>query len=299
MTRIIPYELIKHLEWTPDQEVPSQPKPVQPLSNNPMYDLDDILKGRTFHSEERDDNGNYIGVVIALQEALDYVGDKGIIATMPEMIAAKVQAEKEHDFWQKWYTVHTEENIGIDKKGIFYNRDDPVLVVINGGGILTPERIKEAYAEGLIGNSAKYREEEFDDLLEGKLPDGTPITLYLFEDIKNGVSNLPHRFGVVMPYETAQGTSSRYHQKKEFLENPLVIARNGGLENLEEYYENAKYSDGDLGNYHPFDGRDASVPQGRLLYLNDDYYGLNGHNDLDNNGRFVGVAPEAPSAHRP
>ncbi|MAG47366.1 hypothetical protein CL617_02070 [archaeon] len=83
MTRIIPYELIKHLEWTPDQEVPSQPKPVQPLSNNPMYDLDDILKGRTFHSEERDDNGNYIGVVIALQEALDYVGDKGIIATMP------------------------------------------------------------------------------------------------------------------------------------------------------------------------------------------------------------------------
>tara|TARA_Y100000034_G_scaffold133788_1_gene200294 strand:- start:2938 stop:3168 length:231 start_codon:yes stop_codon:yes gene_type:complete len=28
---------------------------------------------------------------------------------------------------------------------------------------------------------------------------------------------------------------------------------------------------------------------GRLLFLNNDYNGLNGNNDLDNNGRFVGI----------
>ena len=28
---------------------------------------------------------------------------------------------------------------------------------------------------------------------------------------------------------------------------------------------------------------------GRLLFLNNDYNGLNGNNNLDNNGRFVGI----------
>ena len=67
--------------------------------------------------------------------------------------SAKVKAEKDHDFWQKWYTVHTEENIGIDKKGLFYTQNEPVLVIVNGGGILTPERIKQAYKEGLKENN--------------------------------------------------------------------------------------------------------------------------------------------------
>ncbi len=29
--------------------------------------------------------------------------------------------------------------------------------------------------------------------------------------------------------------------------------------------------------------------EGRLLFLNNDYNGLNGNNNLDNNGRFVGI----------
>ncbi|HLC46942.1 MAG TPA: hypothetical protein VJI75_04355, partial [Candidatus Nanoarchaeia archaeon] len=101
---------------------------------------------------------------------------------------------------------------------------------------------------------------------------------------------LPHQFGVVMPYNMAQDTKSGWHKKKPFLENPLVIARAAGsLDQLEAFYEKAKDSDGDLGNYHPFEGRDASVSQGRVLFADDYHNGLGGDDDLDNGGRFVGV----------
>ena len=98
-----------------------------------------------------------------------------------------------------------------------------------------------------------------------------------------------------MPYSLAQGTKSGYHQKKPFLENPLVLARTAGShDSLEAFYEKAKASDGDLGNYHPFSGRDASVPQGRVLFVDSDYcYGLHGGFSLNSGSRFVGVAPEA------
>ncbi|MDP3640751.1 MAG: hypothetical protein Q8R53_06165 [Nanoarchaeota archaeon] len=233
----------------------------------------------------------------ALRQAMEYAGSSGIVANMPEFIAAKAKADKKHAFWQRWHTALTEENIGIDKKGSFYTKEEPVLVVMHGGGFLTPDRIQQAYDEGLLNHSAKYREEEFAALLEGKLLDGTSFPLYRLEEVQAGISSLPHQFGVVMPYKTAQDTMSGYHQKKEFLENPLVIARAAGIfDQLEAFYEKAKHSNGNLGNYHPFAGRDASTPQGRLLFLNNSCNGLFGNLNLDYYGRFVGVV--APEAHR-
>ncbi|MDP3989734.1 MAG: hypothetical protein Q8Q01_00845 [archaeon] len=294
MTRIIPRELIKHLEWTPGQTPPAQPiaNPipiVNPVQTSP-FSIDDIMNGKTFYDGS---------MPKALRQAIEYAGSSGIVANMPEFVAAKAKAEKSHAFWQNWYTVLTEENIGIDKKGSFYTRGEPVLVVMHGGGILTPDRIQQAYDEGLISNSAKYRNEEFDALLEGRLLDGTSFPLYRLEDIKDGRSNLPHQFGVVLPYKTAQDTKSGYHQKKPFLENPLVLARTAGSHDyLEAFYEKAKASDGDLGNYHPFSGRDATIPQGRVLFVDSAGGGLFGGSGLGSGGRFVGVAPEAPGARK-
>ena len=294
MIKIIPREQIKHLEWNTNNPLPansSNTTNTVPIQNflNQEVSLDAIIAGTPFYDSK---------ISVALQHVLEYATSDGYVATMPELIAAKIKADKDNFLWQDWYSVHTEENIGIDKKGRFYTKDEPVLVVVNGGGILTPERINKAYEDELINGSAKYSDNEFDDLLDGKLPDNTSIQLYRFEEIKKGITSLPHRFGVVMPYSMAKGTSSGYHKKDGFTTNPLVIARAGGIENLEAYYNLAKHLDGDLGNYHPFSDRDASTPQGRLLYL--DYYfgGLNGYSDLSNNGRFVGVAPEAHSSKK-
>src|SRR3989339_305054 len=215
MTRIIPRELIKHLEWTPGQTQPPQPRVVPPVAvpaQSSPFSIDNILNGRTLFD---------ISMPHALRQAIEYAGSSGIVANMPEFIAAKAKAEKGHAFWKEWYTVLTEEDIGIDKKGAFYTRGEPVLVVMHGGGILTPNRIQQAYDEGLLDYSAKYRDEEFDALLEGRLLDGTSFPLYRLEEIKDGRSGLPHQFGVVMPYKTAQETRSGLHKKKPFLNNPL------------------------------------------------------------------------------
>ncbi|MCF7859202.1 MAG: hypothetical protein K9N07_07755 [Candidatus Cloacimonetes bacterium] len=300
MTRIIPdkdlEKFIQATGWIPGQEIPlrqpvNNPNRTQPAMPQNMVNINDILKGKMFY------DGN---LADALQQALEHAGSTGYVATMPELIAAKVKAGKNHDFYKNWLTVHTEENIGIDQKGRFYGANEPVLVLVNGGGILTPKRIKQAYDEGLVSGSAKYTNQEFDDLLDGKLPDGSGIKLYHFDDeIKKGVSDLPHQFGIVMPYSVAQNTESTYVKKREFLANSLVMARNAGMQNLEEYFERAKdTSDDTLGCYHPFGGRDASTPQGRVLFLYSDYGGLGGDDNLYGGGRFVGVAPEAPSARK-
>ena len=292
MTRIIPRELIKHLEWAPGQAHPVQPTPSQIVASvgSSSFSIDDILNGTTFYDAS---------MPAALRQAIEYTGNSGIVANMPEFIAAKAKADKDHEFWKNWYTVLTEENIGIDKKGKFYAVGEPVLVVMHGGGILTPDRIQQAYGEGLLNNSAKYLENEFDSILEGKLLDGTSFPLYRLEEVQDSRSGLPHQFGVVMPYEKAQGTKSGYHQKKQFLENPLVIARAAGsLEQLEAFYEKAKKDDGNLGNYHPFKGRDAAIPQGRVLFVVISCGSLSGGDDLISNGRFVGVAAEPQGARK-
>jgi len=288
-SELSPEEKIIIERYLSRKNAPVQAAPkVDPVTaqNVSAFSIEDIIKnGKPFYDSK---------IPVALKQALDHATVGGIVVNMPELIAAKVKAAKTHDFWKNWYSVHTEENIGLDKKGRFYDKDKPVLVIVNGGGILTPDRIDKAYTDkdGMIDGSAKYVGKEFDNILDGKLPDNTSIQIYRFDEIKKGIKSLPHKFGVVMPYVMAQGTSSGYHQKAGFINNPLVIARAGGIENLEKYYDLAKSKKGNLGNYHPFNGRDASVPSGRLLFLGSNFSGLSG-SFLGNVGRFVGVAPEA------
>jgi hypothetical protein len=294
MNKIIPKDQIKHLMWSTEQEVPktiSDTNTPKKKTNQVTVLTNEILNGREFYNND-EDGGKYIGVMKALEEGLNFVGTNGFIVTMPELIATKVVASKTHDLWNKWYTAHTEENIGIDRKGRFYGGNEPVLVVVNGGGLLTPERIKKAYVDGLVGNSAKYTQEEFDNLLEGIVANGDEIPLYKYEDVLENPA-LPHRFGIVMKYSVAQSTFTDYFKEESFIENPLVIARAGGSQYLKEYHSLAKYSDGEVRNSHIYNGRDPSEPSGRLLYLYSVNYGLSGYIDLNNYGRFLGVAPEA------
>jgi hypothetical protein len=120
--------------------------------------------------------------------------------------------------------------------------------------------------------------------------------LYSVDDVKNGrISNPFGRYGVVMDLEIAKATTSGYQPKGEFMENPLVIARAGTLEHLENYFEKAKSSEDKVGSWHPFNNIDSSTAQGRLLFLDYSYSGLSGNDLLYYDGLFVGVAPEAPS----
>ncbi|MDD3175716.1 MAG: hypothetical protein PHU51_04525 [Candidatus Nanoarchaeia archaeon] len=249
------------------------------IPNNSIVNINDILNGEEFYGDNQKE---------ALEKALDYNGEF-YLPNMRELISAKVQADKSHKFWKNWYSVHTEENIGIDTQGSFYKKGEEIVLLINGGGIWTPDRIQKAYDKGLLDGSGKINPNEWNDALKGKLADGKSLkNIYTYEEIKKGVSNLPHQYGVVVPYKLVKDLESDYYKKTDFFKNPLVIARNGGLENLEEYYDLASNSNG-LGCYHVYNGRSASTPQGRLLYLYNTYYGLGGYDYLVNLGRFVRV----------
>jgi len=286
------------LEWIPGQQPPQRPavnptpQPVQQRTAS----IDALVNGgREFFSEQKDSNGNYIGVAVALQEAYDQMGSDAIIATMPYLVAGKAQAEKSNYLWQKWFTALSEENAGIDKNGKLVGRGQPVVLTLHGRGILTPERIRQAYSEGLTPqNAAKFTDDEFDNLLNGVLPSGESINLYTVDDIKRGISDPFGRYAVWMPAETAKSKSSGHHSKSDFMNNELVIARVGTLEHLDAYFEKARHSSNhNLGNWHRLGEIDFTQPQGRVLFVGDTSDGLSGINYLNSNGRFVGVRKNA------
>jgi hypothetical protein len=301
--RVIPRELLKHLEWTPGQEVPTPPPTIagSPAPQHNLFSLDDLIRrGQAFENTETDGNGKWIGLPKSLQETTTYVGTDGVIASMPYLIGGKAQADTNNYLWKNWYSVISEENVAIDKKGLFVPRGKPVLLAVHGGGLLTADRIFQAYTDGLTPqNAAKYSDPEFDNLLEGRLPNGETITIYTLDDVKN--KRIPDPFGryaVALDFALAQATASGYHDKGPFLANPVVLIRAGTPEHLEPYFDKAKknHTEKKVGNWHRFGEIDPSVPQGRVLFVNNDYYGLSGDNSLYNYGRFVGVAPEARGA---
>ena len=247
--------------------------------------------------ELRADNKEYVFFYVqrmpdALDNALKSVVEEFVL-TLPEILVAKINVGRDHHLWQNWVTAYTEENIGIDKNGLHYKKGTAVLITVHGGGLLTPQRIRQAYDNGLINGSAKYTQEEFDTLLSGQLPTGEKIKIFKYEQIEKGVENLPHRYAIVTTYDLVKDLKSGYYKREQFVSNPLAISRAGGKELLGKYHDLAKRSDEDLGCYHPFSGRDPSQPQGRLLFVDFTDYGLGGSNDLVNYGRFVGVAPKA------
>lgn len=256
-----------------------------------------INRGREFYSDKKDSNRKYIGLAVALQDAVEQMGSDGIIATMPYLIAGKAKAGKKNYLWKKWLTALSEEYAGIDKNGRLAGKGEAIVLTVHGSGILTANRIMLAYSEGLTPqNAAKLTDEEFNNLLNGVLPSGESISLYTVDDIKNGIPEPFGRYAVWMPAETAK--SSGYHSKSDFMGNELVIARAGTLEYLDAYFEKAKHiSNNNVGDWHKFGEIDFHQPQGRALFVNGDYDGLNG-GGLGGSGRFVGVAAEPQGARK-
>ncbi len=259
-----------------------------------------VNSGREFYSRQKNSRGNYISVAVALQEAMDEVAPNGIIATMPYLIAGKSQADRSNYLWQNWFTALSEEDAGIDKNGKLVGRGQAVVLVVHGGGILTPERIRQAYSEGLtLQNAAKFKEEEFSSLLNGVLPSGESINLYTVDDVKRGIPVPFGRYAVWMPAETAKSKPSGYHKKSDFMSNELVIARAGTLKHLDAYFEKAKHLlDNDVGNWYKFGEIDFHHPQGRVLFVYDNFDGLDDNFNLNSSGRFVGVAQDALTAKK-
>lgn len=130
-----------------------------------------------------------------------------------------------------WFTANSEELVGLTPKKA------PVVLVVHGGGVFSsPQRIEQAYKQRLTETRGGIlTPDEFRNALAGKMPDGAQVPVYDFNEFKNGVAGLPMRYVVVLDFEEAAKTTSGCQTVSGLYDNPLVIARAGGVEPAKAY----------------------------------------------------------------
>jgi len=251
----------------------------------------------------------------ALRRALQYAGDDGFVASMPQLLHARANASYDNIIWNTWFTSNSEESVVRTKLG---NR---VVVAVHGGGIFaSPERFERGYhadldrlnPEGLTAQTAaKITAREARDVLEGKLPDGTEIPIYPFDEFRRGIAHLPRRYGVILDYEMARQAKRGYEAIDVLRDEPNMIVRAGGVEPLKAYLDKfqARHDTKLMGNWHPYNRIDPDQPQTRIPFMagnkggvgtedEDDYlygydaeYGMGGDASIVGMGRYIAVTP--------
>ena len=252
----------------------------------------------------------------ALRRALHYAGEDGFVASMPQLLHARSNAPYDNIIWNTWFTANSEESVVRTAQG------NHAVVAVHGGGILaSPERIERSLhadlsrhnPEGLTGQTAiKISDGEALDLLEGKLPDGTEIPVYPFQEFKRGIVNLPTRYGVILDFTLARQAKRGYERFEVLKDEPNMIVRAGGVEPLARYLDKfqARHDTKVMGNWHPYNRIDPDQPQTRIPFLAgnrggigsegndtglgwgyDAEYGLGGDASTVGMARYVAVAP--------
>ena len=75
-------------------------------------------------------------ITIALRQALRYAGDDGFVASMPQLLHARVNTDYDNIIWNTWFSANSEENVVTTPQG------SPVVVTIHGGGIFSQSDFK-------------------------------------------------------------------------------------------------------------------------------------------------------------
>ncbi len=249
----------------------------------------------------------------ALRRALQYAGDKGFVASMPQLLHARANAPYDNIIWNTWFTANSEESVVTTPQG---NR---VVVAVHGGGIFaSPDRFEKSFhadlyhsnSEGITGQTAaKISAREARDVLDGKLPDGMEITVYPFTEFKRGIKDLPRRYGVILDFDMARLSKRGYESFDVLKDEPNMIVRAGGVEPLAAYLDKfrERHNTKLMGNWHPYNRIDPDQPQTRIPFLAgnkggegseeghgwgyDEEYGLGGDASMVGMARYVAVAP--------
>ncbi len=244
----------------------------------------------------------------ALRRALEYAGKDGFVASMPALLHARTNAPYDNIIWNTWFTSNSEESVVTTPQG------NCVVVAVHGGGIFAnPARFERSFhadldrsnSEGLTGQDAvKISQTEARDVLEGKLPDGTEIPVYPFDEFKRGIKDLPMRYAVVLDFELAKSAKRGYESIDVLRDEANMIVRAGGVEPLAAYLD--KFRDRHntklMGNWHPYNRIDPDQPQTRIQFLagnkggvgtedeDDNSYGYDAEYGLGGDASMVGMA---------
>ena len=248
----------------------------------------------------------------ALRQASRKLGVSGV-ATAPLLIAVLSQTDVEHVLWrEEVIDTYTEVVTGIDTEGRLGYAGQPVLVVVHGGGILTPKRIREAYKTGSVdpvSGAALYSKGEFNRVLEGRLPFGE-IPTYTADEVRQGIiPDIFDSYAVCMDGRHVQEQSLGRCYRGEFMDNDLVVAIAGTLEYLTPFFDRIASDLEASPDFPSYKTVDFSRPQGHIqrLYTNtdipfnallDDYPDGGFHGFDDHIGTFFSSRRELPQTSR-
>jgi hypothetical protein len=252
----------------------------------------------------------------ALRQALHYAGNDGFVASMPQLLHARTHAPYENIIWNTWFTSNSEESVVTTPQG------NQVVVAIHGGGIFAqPARFERSLhadldrsnSEGLTGQTAlKISMRESRDVLKGKLPGGSEIPIYDFNEFKQGIADLPMRYGVVLDFSLARQAKRGFEDFEVLKDEANMIVRAGGVEPLAAYLDRFRdrHDTRLMGNWHPYNRIDPNQPQTRIPFLAgnkggvgsegkdqglgwgyDAEYGMGGDASTVGMARYVAVAP--------
>ncbi len=101
------------------------------------------------------------------------------------------------------------------------------------------------------------------------MPDSTEVPVYPFEEFKQGISDLPTRYVVILDYELARQSLSGYVEFEVLKDDPNMIVRTGGVEANAAYLD--KFQDRHntklMGHWHPYNNINPDQPQTSALFL--------------------------------
>jgi hypothetical protein len=235
---------------------------------------------------------------------------------MPQLLHARASASYNNIIWNTWFTANSEENVVTTPQG------NQVIVAVHGGGIFaSPARFEKSFhadldrsnTEGLTGQTAaKISEREAHNLLNGKLPDGSEIPVYPFDEFKRGIAGLPMRYAVVLNFDLARRAKRGYESFDVLKDEANMIVRAGGIEPLAVYLDKfrERHNTKLMGNWHPYNRIDPNQPQTRIPFLAgnnggigsegrnqglgwgyDAEYGMGGDASMVGMARYVAVTP--------
>ena len=231
----------------------------------------------------------------ALRRALEYAGDDGYVASMPQLLHARVNAPFDNEIWDTWFfTSNSEESVAATPQG------NHVAVIVHGGGIFArPERFRQLYLAstdrhskdgftGLFGG--RIREQEAHDILEGRCPDGTEIPVFSYSEFRKGIAELPRRYAIIMDFEVARTSKCGFASFDELKDDPLMIVRAGGVEAAAAYLDKAQefYGTSVMGSWHRFDDMEPMHPQTWVPFVYDCLGGASDKESLDPRMRVEG-----------
>ncbi len=238
----------------------------------------------------------------ALRLAYAYAGEDGSVASLPELLVARILAEHTSSLWQTTITSNTVEIVGVDAAGT------PSIFVYHGRGPLQPDLIDAIRAPS--SRDLKYPIPLLAEHVAAILNSASGFSFLPYQDFLDAEDDLEIPYGVKLDLETVVGGDYCGKPVTEAkVEDQLLIARCGGLAIAQRYLLEHKQAYGVQQVLHRntfSEKTNPDKPYARFLVLGQDdaapevgstiIRGIRGDQNMMFGASFFAVNPEIHSA---